>query len=413
MNTLIPWVQSHSLYVAAVAVLLALVLPALTVWAKRSRTSTGRPPAAVVVAAVAALACTAYSADTSWSFAEHALGMVDVKERAGLFLAGELALFACALMARQNLRGPQKAPGTPGLLVWFITAVQVIPAYYESGFVGGTVRAVLGPVMAALLWHLAMGIELRHTKGDASQSLPAILTRELRERVLSRLGLATRDRTAEQITRDRATARAVELAARPKLHRWGKARLAAAVARAGVGANPEQLEVMMQQLAARRGAGELHTVQLLSPFEPRKPAEDAVTVERIAAEPEVYPALEAPVPEGYPQPSNAVPAGVRPLPLMTLCGLPPALPKPVPVPAAEYPRTRPQVHAEYVPEDDDPDDEETAGPDQILNPDPLARQIHTDFPDGVGVQRMKAIYKIGLPRAQRIRDQLIKQGVWS
>ncbi|MFJ8934189.1 hypothetical protein ACIRL0_00505 [Streptomyces sp. NPDC102365] len=406
MNALIPWAQSHTI---AAAVAAGLLLVALVWLARAIGKAANWPPVAVTVAAVAALACTAYSADTSWSFAEHALGMVDTTERAGLFLAGELALFACALMARQNLRGPQKAPGTPGLLVWFITAVQVIPAYYESGFVGGTVRAVLGPVMAALLWHLAMGIELRHGKpGDASQSLPAILGRELRERLLSRLGLATRDRSAEQITRDRATARAVELAARPKLRRWGKARLAAAVARAEVGTNPEQLDVMMQQLAARRGASELHTVQLLSPFVPREP-EVTVEVHRVPDVPEVYPAIEVRVP--------AVPEAVPPacclLPLATPCGLPPAVPEPVaevpvpePVPAHGYPvperpdRQKWEEPIEGADEDQEPEDDQGY-------PDPLLSRVRADFPGEVpGVRRLRETYRIGQPRAQRIRDQL-------
>ncbi|MFK0154047.1 hypothetical protein ACIQVK_18485 [Streptomyces sp. NPDC090493] len=51
--------------------------------------------------------------------------------------------------------------------MWFITGVQVIPAYFESGPIGGTVRAVVGPVPTALLWQLAMGIELRHQRPDS------------------------------------------------------------------------------------------------------------------------------------------------------------------------------------------------------------------------------------------------------
>ncbi|GAA2761933.1 membrane protein [Streptomyces paradoxus] len=131
-----------------------------------------------------------------------------------MFAAAELALFATALMARQNL-ATQGAPGLPGTLVWVITGVQVIPAYAESGPIGGTVRAFVGPVMAAMLWHLAMGIELRlRTPGAASHGLIAVLGREAPERLLSRLGIAARDRDAAQITRDRATTRAVTLAAR-------------------------------------------------------------------------------------------------------------------------------------------------------------------------------------------------------
>ncbi|MEU1293035.1 hypothetical protein ABZ439_11475 [Streptomyces sp. NPDC005840] len=290
MSTVLAWLQAHALVAACVALAVALLLPALIGWARARRTK-GRTPAAVVVAALAALACTAYSGDTSWRFAEHYLGMVDPTERAGLFLAAELALFGCALAARQNLR-TTGAPGTPGVLVWAITGVQVIPAYSESGVVGGTVRAVVGPVLAAVMWHLAMGIELRHQSGDDSNSLPALLGRELRERLLSRLGLAVRDRSAAQITRDRATARAVQLAARPSLGRWGRARLAAAVARSGVGTDEGQRHVLLDQLAARRGALTLQTVDLPSPFEP--PA----AVEPVAEVPALPPARPPVIPPG-------------------------------------------------------------------------------------------------------------------
>ncbi|MGW4974706.1 hypothetical protein [Streptomyces mirabilis] len=406
MTTLLTWAQAHPLPTGTAAVLLLAVLVTLL---RASRT-----PAAVLVASLAAMACTAYSGDTSWRFAEHRLGMTSAAERGAMFAAAELALFSCALMARQNLRGPQGAPGTPGLLVWFITGVQVIPAYSESGFVGGTVRAVVGPVMAAMLWHLAMGIELRHAKpGAGSQSLPAVIARELRERLLSRLGLATRDRTAEQITRDRATARAVQLASRPKLRRWGNARLAAAVARSGVGTDPEQLDVMMRMLAARRGAGRLSTVELRSPFEPEA-SEVAIEVHRVPDVPEVYPAIEVPVP-AVPE---AVPPGVRLLPLATRCGLPPAAPEPVvevpvpePAPAHEYPVPKAPAARDWTidpteyPDPAGPDDEPE---DEPVYPDPLIPQVRVDFPDEVpGVQRLKRTYSIGQPRAQRIRDELM------
>ncbi len=214
----------------------------------------GNPPAeprsggpAVKVAALAALGCTAYSADTSWRFAADYLDMAGTAERAGMFAAAELALFATALMARQNL-ATQGAPGLPGTLVWVITGVQVIPAYAESGPVGGTVRAFVGPVMAAMLWHLAMGIELRlHTPGATSHGLLAVLGREARERLLSRLGIAARDRDAAQITRDRATARAVDLAASPR-----RAQLGAAGELERPAAHPAAVEGSRQGLGRHR-----------------------------------------------------------------------------------------------------------------------------------------------------------------
>ncbi|MCZ4123655.1 hypothetical protein [Streptomyces sp. H39-S7] len=233
---------------------------------------------AVKVAALAALGCTAYSADTSWRFAADFLDIAGTTERVGMFAAAELALFATALMAREHLAS-EGAPGLPGTLVWVITGVQVIPAYAESGPVGGTVRAFVGPIMAAVLWHLAMGIELRlRTPGAASHGLLATLGREARERLLSRLGIAARDRDAAQITRDRATTRAVALAARlaeraPEQQQGQRGRrltrrLSKALGRASVGTDPLQRAQLLDQLAVRRHALTLATVPLPSPWSP-------------------------------------------------------------------------------------------------------------------------------------------------
>ncbi|WP_063735604.1 hypothetical protein [Streptomyces sp. RTd22] len=274
ITTLTGWATTHP-GPAAAAALTALLVAVGSGWlAVRSLRRVTRPSAAVVVAAIAAAACTAYSADTSWNFARDHLGMTDATERTFMFAAAEIALLGCGLMARANMRATKTedeagSPGTPGVLVWLITGIQVIPAFAESGIVGGTVRAAIGPVLAAIMWHEAMGLELKiHRPGALSNGLPAIIARELRERLLSRLGLAVRDRTAEQISRDRATARVVRLASRPKLRSWGQRRLAAAVARAHVGTDPNQKHKLMRELAARRGANQLRTIDLGSPWEP-------------------------------------------------------------------------------------------------------------------------------------------------
>ncbi|MCG7207350.1 hypothetical protein [Streptomyces arenae] len=270
----LPYAIEPACVVAAVG-LLALALAGWSIRRNRNRADgrrVGTP--AVWVAALAALNCTVYSGDTSWRFAADYLDMAGTVERAMMFSAGEAALFATALMARQNLK-TQGAPGLPGALVWVITGVQVIPAYAESGTMGGTVRAFVGPVMAAVLWHLAMGIELRLHKPDAaSQGLLATLGREARERLLSRLGIATRNRDAAQITKDRATRRAVALASqlagmsaadREKDTRITR-RLQSALTRAGVGTDPQQRQALLEQLAARRHAAALATVDLPSPW---------------------------------------------------------------------------------------------------------------------------------------------------
>ncbi|WP_329407228.1 hypothetical protein OG802_03835 [Streptomyces sp. NBC_00704] len=313
------------LLAAVVPAALALVLTAWTIrrWGSRSQKRLGGP--AVKVAAVAALGCTAYSADTSWRFAADYLDMAGTAERAGMFAAAELALFATALMARQNL-AVQGAPGLPGTLVWVITTVQVIPAYAESGPIGGTVRAFVGPVMAAMLWHLAMGIELRlRTPGAASNGLIAVLGREARERLLSRLGIAARDRDAAQITRDRATARAVTLAARlaertpeQQRNRRGRRltrRLSKAVGRASVGTDPLQRAQLLDQLAARRHALALATVPLPSPWSPAHSSASAATVpaQPTSNMPVPVPGSDEPVPDRGPRtPRGPIPEEADP-----------------------------------------------------------------------------------------------------
>ncbi|MFH9404914.1 hypothetical protein ACH4JS_34905 [Streptomyces sp. NPDC017638] len=312
-STLTTWAQTNPVPATVAA---ALSLAGVVALAVAGRKATSRTPAAVLFASLAAMACTAYSADTSWRFAEHRLGMASGAERSAMFAAAELALFACGLMARQNLRDPKKgAPGAPGMLVWVITGVQIIPAYSESGVIGGTVRAVVGPVLAALLWHLAMGIELRHAKpGTDSSSLPALLAREARERLLSYLGLATRDRTAEQITRDRWTVKAVDLAAKladmePSAR--GRARVArrlsVAVGKAQTGASEEQRTKLLELLAARRHASALATIDLPSPWQDAP--EDAQDAQDAPASPAGRP-FPIPVPPG----ARLLPIIARPAP---------------------------------------------------------------------------------------------------
>ncbi|MBC9723796.1 hypothetical protein [Streptomyces sp. TRM68367] len=303
------------LLAASVPAVLVVVLVAWTIRRRGTRPQKRLGGPAVKVAALAALGCTAYSADTSWRFAADYLDMAGTAERAGMFAAAELALFATALMARQNL-ATQGAPGLPGTLVWVITGVQVIPAYAESGPIGGTVRAFVGPVMAAMLWHLAMGIELRlRTPGAASHGLIAVLGREARERLLSRLGIAARDRDAAQITRDRATTRAVALAARlaertPEQQRSWRGRrltrrLSKAVGRASVGTDPLQRANLLDQLAARRHALALATVPLPSPWSPVQSTATAATVPSQSAS-------KAPVPAAGPHGPDESDGGTGP-----------------------------------------------------------------------------------------------------
>ncbi|MEU5036577.1 hypothetical protein AB0G48_20860 [Streptomyces rubiginosohelvolus] len=471
-HPLITWAVDHPWPAAGITAAALAVLGA-TLWATiRTARAVNWPPGPVLVAGAGAVVCTAYSGDTSWRFAGERLGMVDSTERALMFGAGELALLACAVMARANKAATSTdttagSAGVPGVLVWVITGVQVIPCYATSGIVGGTVRAVIGPILAGLLWHLAMGLEIRVARPEAlSTGLPAVVGRELRERLLSRLGLAARDRTAEQITRDRATARAVHLAAVLELRPGGwlsgyrRRRLAAAVARSGAGTNGEQRHRLLQQLAARRTSGQLATVPLASPWAgtpvpeeayPRTPlgvtgaqlrAMDPLAVVHLvrAAHPTVEPAGIAalcteygvPVSETQvrialragnslypstppalvrpvPDPAPVVPDGVRLLPVTCR----PAVPRPLPAVAAARTRTRPVVTAEYVPEDpvpdpcEVPDEDVPEGDRDVPDPDPLIEHARAEYGTDVpGIRPLRARYGIGQKRAQHIRNAL-------
>ena len=87
-RNLTAWAQTYPWAATAAAALALAAAMALVVAGRRAAR---RTPAAVLVASLAALACTAYSGDTSWRFAEHSLGMVSTEERAAMFAAAELA----------------------------------------------------------------------------------------------------------------------------------------------------------------------------------------------------------------------------------------------------------------------------------------------------------------------------------
>ncbi|WP_371791335.1 hypothetical protein OG285_16050 [Streptomyces sp. NBC_01471] len=288
-----PWAPSPALTAVLLAVIVLLALFAAWMFRQQRRQPPGanrwRGTTAVQVAAVAAVGCTAYSADTSWRFAGDYLAMTSSVERAFMFAIAELALFATALMARQNLNGPARAPGLPGVLVWMITAVQLIPPYAEFGPVGGTVRALIGPVMAAMLWHLAMGIELRHRTPDAaSRSFAAILARQAREHLLARLSIADQDADAARIIRERALSDAVTLILRAeaipdKKRGKGRARrlskrLHEAMERADIDSDPLQDDLLLRKIATRKQALDLASI----PQPPRWHAPASYTADRAA-----------------------------------------------------------------------------------------------------------------------------------
>lgn len=112
------------------------------------------------------------------------------------------------------------------------------------------------------------------------------------------------------------------------------------------------------------------------------PVEASTVAEPAPVEPVAVPATVERVPEAYPAIETAVLA-------------------------AEEPRTRAVVRAEYVPDPVPEDDDEP-----VVTPDPLLPKAKTRFADVLaakdvpGVRTLRSEYGIGQARAQRIRDEL-------
>src|SRR5690606_36624117 len=147
------------------------------------------------------------------------------------------------------------------------------PAYAEFGPVGGTVRALIGQVMAAMLWHLAMGIELRHLTPEAApRSVAAVLVTQARERLLARLGIADQDADAARLIRERALSasvalllRAAAMTDRQRGRRRGRRlaeRLHQALEQADVDGDPLQDELLLRKLATLKQALDLASITL-------------------------------------------------------------------------------------------------------------------------------------------------------
>lgn len=269
-----------ALYTAAAAALVLLV----TVLANKTR-GIARPTAGQTAVTVGALVCTGVGVNTAWMFTATHLHITDEFTRVALCGTGEIVLVALGLAARDNLRRDQ-APGTPGMLVWVITGFLAIPAYAEGsaqaqGFwqalVAGTWRAVFGPVGAAILWHFAMGLEIKAIDAAArSKGVLARLGRRLGQSILAAFGIGDTDTTTTELLRARARVRAANLTDRYRslsqkrqggMHgRWIKRRLRAALRTAGVAHDDAAKAALLADLAVSSHAPALSQLAHENPW---------------------------------------------------------------------------------------------------------------------------------------------------
>ncbi|MFD9684106.1 hypothetical protein ACFWAD_29860 [Rhodococcus sp. NPDC059969] len=274
-----PWPVAIGAVVVGLALLALLAVGAKAgVKAFKTRRYTqGRMTVAQIVATIGALGATGVGANTAWRFAGEHLHITHAGERAALFLVGEVMLFGLALMARQNLHNAEmRRTGLPGTLVWVLSAFLAVPAISESDSAAGAAwRIVLGPMGAALLWHLAMGIELRHSGEENAENngVAARILRRFQQQLLARLGIAEHDKDAEELIQERARSRAAELADRyrglneKQLKGWRgrrlRSKLRATLRRADVAGNPERKRLLLADLAVSSHAPAL--VELVHP----------------------------------------------------------------------------------------------------------------------------------------------------
>ncbi|MFD9701061.1 hypothetical protein [Lentzea sp. NPDC059081] len=194
------------------------------------------------------------SVDTSWRFFEQRLGITDTWERVALFSVMEAALVACGWAMRGGVRQNGR-PGPARLVAWALTAFAAFAALSLSGPVAGTARVLLGPVLGLVMLHLALGIEIRAARQRTTTW--ARVGRELRERLLSLLGLGDDHRDALARTRDRAALRAAKLAIAGRGTPWRKARLRKALHASHVAHDPAQRDRMLRELGVLQHADKL------------------------------------------------------------------------------------------------------------------------------------------------------------
>jgi hypothetical protein len=212
----------------------------------------------------------AVSLNTSWRFFDRVLHIPSTYgERYVMFAVAELALVVCGAGMAVNVHRHGR-PGTFRLIVWAMCAAMAYMAWAMSTTEEAVGRILLGPTLGTVMLHLGLGLELRaHHQHTGTV---ARIGRELRERCLSRLGLADDGRDAAQRTRDRNAYKAAALS-RPRRGPWSRqARLERALLAAGVADDSAMRDRMLARLAVVSHAHGLTTLTQPSPWTGHTPA---------------------------------------------------------------------------------------------------------------------------------------------
>jgi hypothetical protein len=204
------------------------------------------------------------SVNTSWRYFGDVLQITNIAERATMFAVLELALIACGIGMRAGVNSESGRPGPARFVAWSLCALSAFMAWQIAGPLAGSARVLLGPVLGLVMLHLALGIEWRahesHRAGTWSR-----IAHELRERVLSRVGLADDQRDALTRTRHRAADRAARLSvARHAILR--DRRLGRALAAAGVAHDDTLRDRMLSARAVLANVSALRDLSQAAPW---------------------------------------------------------------------------------------------------------------------------------------------------
>jgi hypothetical protein len=210
---------------------------------------------------VAAAVATLVSTDTSWRFFGERLHITWLPEKVALFAVLEIALFAAAYSMRAGVRRAG-TPGSARLIAWGLAGLSGYMAVELSGPLEGLARVLLGPVLAIIALHQALGIEIKTRVGMRTGTL-AVIGRELRERALSRLNLGDDTRDAKRRTAERAAVRAATIATSSKP---SPRKLRAAVLKSGAATDATVRALLLDTTAALRTLDELSTLSRPSPW---------------------------------------------------------------------------------------------------------------------------------------------------
>lgn len=275
------WVSGHPTAAAlgAMAALLAawllyrLVRRVFSAARGALKTAEGEPGSDAFIV-VAALLAQAVVLNGMWGFAGTVLHFTGI-ERGSLFAFLDVAIVACAVRARRNMRKFKHA-GVEGMAVWALSALSGFFAAMAASSAGAAIFRLSAPLVAAWLWHRAMELEKQERTGRT------LNWRLSTERILVRLRLA--DPVARDTTEVAAYARLAQLARCAKRLRvlrasgarqWRQDRalrrlegaLSAAVEHAGLATDPGRQGLLRDLIGSLTAAGSLAELDVPPPWD--------------------------------------------------------------------------------------------------------------------------------------------------